>query len=118
MQKTIARARALNTPEANLRHRMAHIARVEELVFESTEEGSTGRAELEAHVDNLRLEIRAVYRAEKADQMRARHSYMRTAAVEALPRPVQETPAYAIHEVPVPLLARAWQAVKGVFARA
>ncbi|UCR91192.1 hypothetical protein [Ralstonia phage RpT1] len=85
MQKTIAQAHALNTPEANLMHRMAHIQRMDELVHEITEEGTQARAELEAHVDNLRTEIHAVYRAEKEDQIRTRKAYARPAYIQALP---------------------------------
>ncbi|UCR90919.1 hypothetical protein [Ralstonia phage RpY2] len=146
MQSTIAQAHALNTPEANLMHRMAHIQRMEELVHSITEEGTQARVDLEAHIDNLRTEIHAVYRAEKHDQIRARHAYARKATVEALPAegpvyqagplsdtfvvssgertevgvlvPVLHSPIDGEPLVPAGLLARAWAAVKGVFHRA
>ncbi|WAX26242.1 hypothetical protein [Ralstonia phage p2106] len=148
MQTTIAQAHALNTPEANLMHRMAHIQRMEELVHSITEEGTQARTDLEAHVDNLRVEIHAVYRAEKQDQLRNAKLYAVKARVEALPEdgPIYQASPDATHFVvsdgqPHPswegrtpemedsfterlpnvqpgLLARAWAAVKGVFHRA
>ncbi|AJT60815.1 hypothetical protein [Ralstonia phage phiITL-1] len=85
MQSNIAQAHALNTPEANLMHRMAHIQRMEEMVHALTEEGTQARADLEAHVEALRREIHAVYRAEKQDQLRVQRAYAKPARVTPLP---------------------------------
>ena len=130
------------TPELNLMNRMAHIARMEELVSELTEEGSQGRADLTAHVENLRTEIHAVYRAEKAEQIAQAKLYCQPAGRAPLPeegpvyqagplsdihvvsdgsadvRPMVERlprPAPEAFEVHPGLLARAWGAVKGWF---
>ncbi|MEI2606490.1 hypothetical protein V8O11_22230 [Erwinia aphidicola] len=79
------------TPEQNLAARMAHVTRMTAMVEELTEEGTKGRIDLMAHVENLSREVLAVYRAEKEDAIRTNKAYMHHARVEPLP---EDGPVY------------------------